>query len=130
MDLRPARADRRALLGHPRPGGLASGTWFSTVDEELSAAGVPPRLGISEIILSGPPVRLPFPGDTVPWMGTFPTARAAEFVAAHEAVFDLVEPEVRETAEYFVKAMRFEAEEWEAAEEADRVNDTLFFWCS
>ncbi|MDA5283660.1 DUF7691 family protein [Streptomyces sp. NPDC054904] len=111
-------------------GDWARQSWFSTVDEELSAAGVPPHLSISEIIMSGPPVRVPFPGDTVPWMGTFPTAEAAAFVAAHEAVFDLVEPEVRETAEYFVKAMRFEAEEWEAAEEGERVNDTLFFWCS
>ncbi|MEU9028908.1 hypothetical protein AB0D46_15510 [Streptomyces sp. NPDC048383] len=108
-------------------------SWFATVDEAFSAAGVPSHLGISEIFMSGPPVRLPHPGGSTPWMGTFPTADAAAFVAAHEAVLDLVEPEVRETAEYFIKAMRFEAEEWEAAgaaEGGDRVHDTLFFWCS
>ncbi|MET9608160.1 hypothetical protein ABZZ17_24355 [Streptomyces sp. NPDC006512] len=111
-------------------GDWARQSWFSTVDEELSRAGVPAGLGIFDIVTSGPPVRLPYAGDTTPWMGTFPTERAAEFVAAHEAVLHLVDPEVRETAEYFVKAMRFEAEEWEAAPEGARTDDTLFFWCS
>ncbi|MEU8436703.1 hypothetical protein AB0F18_28100 [Streptomyces sp. NPDC029216] len=106
-------------------------SWLWTVDEELSRAGVPARLAISQILMSGPPVRLPSAGDTTPWMGTFPTGLAAEFVAAHEAVLDRVAPEVRETAEAFLKAIRFEAEEWASADEDRRRNqDTMFFWCS
>ncbi|MER7343311.1 hypothetical protein ABT403_36470 [Streptomyces sp. NPDC000075] len=106
-------------------------SWFWTVDEELSRAGLPARLGISQILMSGPPVRLPPAGDTTPWMGTFPTELAAEFTAAHEAVLDRVDPEVRETVEVFLKAIRFEAEEWASADEDRRSRqDTMFFWCA
>lgn len=106
-------------------------SWFWTVDEELARVGVPARLAISRILMSGPPVRLPHAGDTIPWMGTFPTELAAEFVAAHEAVLDRVDPEVRETVEIFLKAVRFEAEEWAATREDRRDRqDTMFFWCA
>ncbi|MCX5380022.1 hypothetical protein [Streptomyces sp. NBC_00091] len=52
-------------------------------------------------------------------------------MAAHEAVLDRVDdPEVRETAEVFLKVMRFEAEEWEQEADESRRSDTLFFWCA
>ncbi|MFD0376877.1 hypothetical protein [Streptomyces sp. NPDC127112] len=106
-------------------------SWFWTVDEELSRVGVPARLALSRILTSGPPVRLPPAGDTTPWMGTFPTELAAEFVAAHEAVLARVDPQVRETVEVFLKAIRFEAEEWASADEDRRSGqDTMFFWCA
>ncbi|MFF4369155.1 hypothetical protein [Streptomyces sp. NPDC001594] len=106
-------------------------SWFRTVDEEVSRTGVPARLALSRILLSGPPVRLPPAGDSTPWMGTFPTELAAEFVAAHEAVLDRLDPEVRETVEVFLKAIRFEAEEWATAREEGRPGqDTIFFWCA
>lgn len=110
-------------------GEWARQSWLWTVDAELAGQGVPAHLGISEILMSGPPVRLPHAGDTTPWMGTFPVDRAAAFVAAHEAVLDRVGPEVRDTAKAFVKGMRFEAEEWETATESDRTRDTILFWC-
>ncbi|MEU8773664.1 hypothetical protein [Streptomyces sp. NPDC048606] len=111
-------------------GDLARPSWLSTVDEEMAAAGVPADLGIGEIVTSGPPVRLPSAGDGTPWMGTFPTERAAAFVAANEAVLDRVDPEVAETVGRFLKAIRFEAEQWESPGADRRTRDTLFFWCS
>ncbi|MFH7600222.1 hypothetical protein WDV06_34765 [Streptomyces racemochromogenes] len=106
-------------------------SWFWTVDEEVSRTGLPARLALSQILLSGPPVRLPPAGDSTPWMGTFPTELAAEFVAAHEAVLGRLDPEVRETVEVFLKAIRCEAEAWASTAEGLRSRqDTMFFWCS
>ncbi|MEU3315006.1 hypothetical protein ACGFY6_12330 [Streptomyces sp. NPDC048387] len=112
-------------------GDWARQSWFWTVDEEVSRAGIPARLALSQILLSGPPVRLPHPGDSTPWMGTFPTELAAEFVAAHEAVLDRLDREVRETVEVFLKAIRCEAEEWASTKESLRARqDTMYFWCA
>lgn len=103
-------------------------SWFYTVDEEMTRHGVPADLAPAAILFGGPPVRLPHPGDAVPWMGTFPASRAAEVVEAYEAVLDRLDPEVRETAEVLLEPMRVEAEEWEATKKAGRTQDTVFFW--
>ncbi|OEJ30674.1 DUF7691 family protein [Streptomyces subrutilus] len=103
-------------------------SWFHTVDEEMTRHGVPADLAPAAILFDGPPIRLPHPGDAVPCMGTFPASRAAEVVAAYEAVLDRLDPEVRETAEVLLGAMRVEAEEWESTKRAGRTEDTIFFW--
>ncbi|MEU9256199.1 hypothetical protein AB0D66_30735 [Streptomyces sp. NPDC048270] len=103
-------------------------SWFYTVDEEMTRHGVPADLAPAAILFDGPPIRLPHPGDAVPWMGTFPASRAAEVVAAYEAVLDRLDPEVRETAEVLLEPMRVEAEEWESTKRAGRTEDTIFFW--
>ncbi|MEU9143385.1 hypothetical protein [Streptomyces sp. NPDC048349] len=103
-------------------------SWFHTVDEEMTRHGVPADLAPAALLFGGPPIRLPHPGDAVPWMGTFPASRAAEVVAAYEAVLDRLDPEVRETAQVLLEPMRVEAEEWEETKEAGRTQDTVFFW--
>ncbi|MEV6950443.1 hypothetical protein [Streptomyces sp. NPDC051183] len=103
-------------------------SWFHTVDAEMTRHGVPADLAPAALLFGGPPVRLPHPGDATPWMGTFPASRAAELVAAYEAVLDRLDDEVRETAEVFLEPMRVEAAEWEATKKAGRTQDTVFFW--
>lgn len=103
-------------------------SWFHTVDEEMTRNGVAADLAPAALLFGGPPLRLPHPGDAVPWMGTFPACRAAEVVEAYEAVLDRLDPEVRETAEVLLEPMRAEADEWEATKKAGRTEETVFFW--
>ncbi|MGR4879603.1 hypothetical protein ACIPUC_09260 [Streptomyces sp. LARHCF249] len=103
-------------------------SWFHTVDEEMTRNGVPADLAPAALLFGGPPLRLPHPGDAVPWMGTFPASRAAEVVEAYEAVLDKLDPEVRETAQVLLEPLRVEAEEWESTKKAGRTEDTVFFW--
>ncbi|MFE7097596.1 DUF7691 family protein [Streptomyces erythrochromogenes] len=103
-------------------------SWFHTVDEEMTGHGVPADLAPAALLFSGPPIRLPHPGDALPAMGTFPASRAAELVEAYEAVLDRLDPEVRETAEVLLEPMRVEASEWERTKQAGRTEDTVFFW--
>lgn len=103
-------------------------SWLWDVDKELTALGVPAGLSLFELLTAGPPIRLPHPGDIEPWMSTFPVDRAADFVTAHAAVLDRLDPEVRETAGVFVEAMRFEAEERERSRDRHPHLDTVYFW--
>lgn len=103
-------------------------SWFYALDGELSRCGVPVDLLPSTFLFSGPPVRLPHPGDVFPQIGTFPAQRAAELAGAYEAVLGHLTLDYRATAARFAELMRFEADEWERAQRLGRTPDTIFFW--
>ena len=103
-------------------------SWFFALDDELARYGVPADLLPGSFLFSGPPLRLPPPGDTFPQIGVLPAPRAAALAAAYEAVADWLGPDYRATARKFAELMRFEAEEWESAQQLGQRLDTIFFW--
>ncbi|MEV6024259.1 hypothetical protein [Streptomyces sp. NPDC052036] len=103
-------------------------SWFHSVDDELARHGVPSELRPGSFLFSGPPVRLPHPGDIVPQIGVLPAQRAAALAEAYEAVLDRLDPDHRGTVSRFAEVLRFEAEEWESARQLGQTNDTIFFW--
>ncbi|WP_455711170.1 DUF7691 family protein [Streptomyces iakyrus] len=102
--------------------------WFYAMDDELARHGVPSDLLPGSFLFSGPPLRLPHPGDAVPAIGTLPAQRAAALADAYASVLGRLDPEFRGAARRFIDAMRFEAEEWESARKLGRNPDTLLFW--
>ncbi|MFF8671889.1 hypothetical protein [Streptomyces sp. NPDC015242] len=102
--------------------------WFSTLDDELARHGVPSDLLPGTFLFSGPPLRLPHPGDAVPAIGTLPARRAAALAAAYASVLDRLDPEFRDAARRFADVMRGEAREWESACRRGANPDTLLFW--
>ncbi|MEU2584771.1 hypothetical protein ABZ612_17800 [Streptomyces avermitilis] len=103
-------------------------SWFFALDDELARHGIPADLLPGSFLFSGPPLRLPHPGDAFPQIGVLPTPRAAALAAAYEAVADRLGPDYRVTARKFAELMRFEAEEWESAQQLGQTLDTIFFW--
>ncbi|WP_455753870.1 DUF7691 family protein [Streptomyces luteogriseus] len=103
-------------------------SWFHAMDDELARHGVPSDLLPGTFLFSGPPLRLPHPGDAVPSIGTLPARRAADLADAYTRVLDRLDPEFRGAARRFVDAMRFEAREWESARQLGTNPDTLLFW--
>ncbi|KOU75589.1 hypothetical protein ADK57_06595 [Streptomyces sp. MMG1533] len=103
-------------------------SWFHRMDDELARHGVPSDLLPGVFLFSGPPVRLPHPGDAFPAIGTLPTRRAAALADAYDAVLDRLDPEYQDTARKFAELMRFEAEEWESSRQLGQTLDTIFFW--
>nr|WP_189941398.1 hypothetical protein [Streptomyces aurantiogriseus] len=103
-------------------------SWFYTLDGELARHGVPSDLRPASFIFSGPPLRLPHPGDAMPQIGVLPAQRAGALAEAYEAVLDRLAPEFTETAGRLAELMRFEAEEWETTQRLGRTDDTIFFW--
>lgn len=109
------------------------GTWrrpsfFHAMDDELARHGVPSGLLPGAFLFSGPPVRLPRPGDAVPAIGTLPVQRAPALADAYDAVLDRIDPGFRSAAGRFAEVMRFEAREWESTRERGGRADTLLFW--
>ncbi|WP_234387913.1 MULTISPECIES: DUF7691 family protein [Streptomyces] len=102
--------------------------WFHAMDDELARHGVPSDLLPGTFLFSGPPLRLPHPGDAVPAIGTLPARRAAALADAYARVLDRLDPEFRGPARRFADALRFEAEEWEGARRPGTNPDTLLFW--
>ncbi|MEU6067141.1 hypothetical protein ABZ864_22280 [Streptomyces sp. NPDC047082] len=51
-------------------------SWFYVLDDELARHGVPADLLPGSFLFSGPPLRLPHPGDAFPQIGVLPTPRA------------------------------------------------------
>ncbi|MXM63422.1 hypothetical protein GR925_08170 [Streptomyces sp. HUCO-GS316] len=105
-------------------------SWFQRMDDALARHGVPSDLLPGSFLFSGPPVRLPHPGDAFPSVGTLPAQRAAALATSYEAVLGRLDPEYQDTARTFAELMRYEAEEWERAQKIGRTLDTLFFWFS
>ncbi len=103
-------------------------TWFYAMDDELARHGVPSGLLPGTFLFSGPPLRLPHPGDAVPAIGTLPAQRAAALADAYESVLGRLDPEYRDAARRFAEVMRFEAEEWESSRKLGMNADTLLFW--
>ncbi|WP_436849487.1 DUF7691 family protein [Streptomyces avermitilis] len=103
-------------------------SWFFALDDELARHGIPADLLPGSFLFSGPPLRLPHPGDAFPQIGVLPTPRAAALATAYEAVADRLGPDYRATARKFAELMRFEAEEWESAQQLGQTLDTIFFW--
>ncbi|MER7897013.1 hypothetical protein ABTX62_13070 [Streptomyces sp. NPDC096046] len=103
-------------------------SWFHAMDDELARHGVPADLLPGMFLFSGPPLRLPHPGDAVPAIGTLPTRRAAALAEAYTRVLDRLDPEFRGAARRFADAMRFEAEQWDSARRLGTNPDTLLFW--
>ncbi|WP_420710730.1 DUF7691 family protein [Streptomyces sp. NRRL S-146] len=103
-------------------------SWFHAMDDELARHGVPSDLLPGAFLFSGPPLRLPHPGDAVPAIGTLPAGRAADLADAYTRVLDRLDPEFRGAARRFVDAMRLEAQEWESARQLGTNPDTLLFW--
>nr|WP_255344843.1 hypothetical protein [Streptomyces avermitilis] len=52
-------------------------SWFFALDDELARHGIPADLLPGSFLFSGPPLRLPHPGDAFPQIGVLPTPRAA-----------------------------------------------------
>ncbi|WP_425584514.1 DUF7691 family protein [Streptomyces levis] len=102
--------------------------WFSTLDGELARHGVPSGLLPGTFLFSGPPLRLPHPGDAVPAIGTLPARRAAALARTYTSVLDRLAPEFRDGAARLADAMRFEARQWEKARGLGTNPDTLLFW--
>ncbi|MFF4958394.1 DUF7691 family protein [Streptomyces sp. NPDC001222] len=103
-------------------------SWFHSVDDELARHGVPSELRPGSYLFSGPPVRLPHPGDIVPQIGVLAAQRAAAVAEAYVAVLDRLDPDHQGTVRRFAEVLQFEAEEWESARELGQTNDTIFFW--
>ncbi|WP_328339002.1 hypothetical protein [Streptomyces violaceus] len=98
------------------------------MDDELTRHGVPSDLLPGTFLFSGPPLRLPHPGDTVPAIGTLPAQRAAALADAYASVLGRLEPEFRDVARRFAELMRSEAEEWESSRKLGTNLDTILFW--
>ncbi|MGW2888263.1 DUF7691 family protein [Streptomyces griseoruber] len=118
----PHFSDTSDLGVWPRP------SWFFALDSELARHGVPREVLPATFLFSGPPLRLPHPGDAVPQIGVLPAQRAALLAEAYERVLNRLDREFTETAGRFAELMRFEAEEWETARRLGRRDDTIFFW--
>ncbi|MCX4762321.1 hypothetical protein OG562_15315 [Streptomyces sp. NBC_01275] len=103
-------------------------SWFYALDTELARLGVPAELLPASFLFSGPPLRLPHPGDAMPQIGVLPVQRAAALAEAYERVLRHVDPEFTETVGRFAELMRFEAAEWETTQRLGRTDDTIFFW--
>ncbi|MGA5357304.1 DUF7691 family protein [Streptomyces purpurascens] len=103
-------------------------SWFHAMDDELARHGVPSDLLPGTFLFSGPPLRLPHPGDAVPAIGTLPAQRAAALADAYASVLDRLDPEYRDAARRFAEVMRFEAEEWESSRTLGTNPDTILFW--
>ncbi|WP_416982840.1 hypothetical protein [Streptomyces sp. T028] len=103
-------------------------SWFFALDSELARHGVPADIRPASFLFSGPPLRLPHPGDVVPQIGVLPAQRAGALAEAYEGVLNRLDREFTETAGRFAELMRFEAEEWETAQRLGRTDDTVFFW--
>jgi hypothetical protein len=96
--------------------------------DELARHGVPAGLLPGTFLFSGPPIRLPHPGDAFPQIGVFPVQNATALADAYERALPLLGPDYRETAARFAELMRFEADEWQTAQKLGQNNDTVFFW--
>ncbi|MFI8169940.1 hypothetical protein ACIGAN_26810 [Streptomyces sp. NPDC085931] len=103
-------------------------SWFHTLDDELARYGVPRELLPGTFLFSGPPLRLPHPGDTVPAIGVLPARRAAALADAYASVLARLDPQFRDAARRFTDVMRWEAEEWRKARALGTAPDTLLFW--
>ncbi|MFE2326239.1 hypothetical protein ACFXD5_20325 [Streptomyces sp. NPDC059385] len=91
-------------------------TFFSALDDALSAEGVPAELLPWQYIFSGPPseigFRIPRPVDGSPEIGIWPLAKAVPAVEAYRAVLDRIDPELRYDLEELIKALDSWASEW------------------
>lgn len=105
-------------------------SWFYALDSELARHGVPSEVLPAAFLFSGPPLRLPHPGDSMPQIGVLPAQRAVVLAEAYERVLDRLDREFTETAGRFAELMRFEAQEWATARRLGRNDDTIFFWFS
>ncbi|MGW3147339.1 MULTISPECIES: DUF7691 family protein [Streptomyces] len=103
-------------------------SWFYVLDDELARHGVPADLLPGSFLFSGPPLRLPHPGDAFPQIGVLPTPRAGALAESYGAVLDRLDPEFRDTTRQFAEIMRFEAKGWETARKLGQTTDTIFFW--
>ncbi|MFJ3439953.1 hypothetical protein ACIPM2_02040 [Streptomyces sp. NPDC086081] len=103
-------------------------SWFHTLDDELARYGVPRELLPGTFLFSGPPLRLPHPGDAVPAIGVLPARRAAALADAYASVLARLDPQFRDAARRFTDVMRWEAEEWRKARALGTTPDTLLFW--
>ncbi|MFF4588728.1 hypothetical protein [Streptomyces sp. NPDC001388] len=103
-------------------------SWFFALDSELARHGVPSDVRPVTYLFSGPPLRLPHPGDALPQIGVLPAQRAGALAAAYEGVLNRLDREFTETAGRFAELMRYEAQEWETARQLGRTDDTIFFW--
>ncbi|WP_420712133.1 DUF7691 family protein [Streptomyces sp. DSM 15324] len=103
-------------------------SWFFALDSELARHGVPREVLPATFLFSGPPLRLPHPGDTVPQIGVLPAERAALLAETYERVLSLLDEEFAGPARRLAELMRFEAQEWETARRLGRRDDSIFFW--
>ncbi|MFI7503530.1 hypothetical protein ACIBVL_34670 [Streptomyces sp. NPDC049687] len=103
-------------------------SWFYALDTELARHGVPSDVLPVSFLFSGPPLRLPHPGDAMPQIGVLPAQRAAALAESYERVLHRLDREFTGTAGRLAELMRFEADEWETARRLGRTDDTIFFW--
>ncbi|MEU2135091.1 hypothetical protein [Streptomyces sp. NPDC018352] len=91
-------------------------TFFSTLDDALSAAGVQADLLPYQYIYSGPPseigFRIPSPLEGSPEIGYWPLAKAGPAIKAYRAVLDRIDADLRYDLEELIKALDSWYSEW------------------
>ncbi|MFJ8390657.1 hypothetical protein ACIQ9Q_40480 [Streptomyces sp. NPDC094438] len=91
-------------------------TFFSALDDALSAAGVPAELLPNQYIYSGPPSKIGFyiprPLEGSPEIGCWPLAEAGPAVDAYRAVVDRIDTGLRYDLEELINALDGWSSEW------------------
>ncbi|WP_329468746.1 DUF7691 family protein [Streptomyces sp. NBC_01431] len=91
-------------------------TYFSALDDALSAVGVAQDLLPYQYIYSGPPANIgfyiPHPLDGSPEIGCWPLATAARAVDAYRAVVDRIDADMRYDLEELITALDGWSSEW------------------
>lgn len=97
-------------------------TFFSALDDALSAAGVPADLLPHQYVYSGPPseigFHIPHPLDGSPEIGCWPLAKAGPAVDAYRAVVDRIDTDLQYDLEELIKALDSWASEWNEGRDA------------
>ncbi|GGV97019.1 hypothetical protein GCM10015535_67490 [Streptomyces gelaticus] len=91
-------------------------TFFSALDDALSAAGVQADLLPYQYIYGGPPAeigfRIPRPLEGSPEIGCWPLAKAGPAMEAYRAVLDRIDADLRYGLEELIKALESWFSEW------------------
>ncbi|MFJ3876954.1 hypothetical protein ACIPW5_05800 [Streptomyces sp. NPDC090077] len=110
-------SDRSTLASYRSPI-----TYFSALDDALSAVGVPADLLPYQYLFSGPPAqigfRIPSPLEGSPEIGCWPLAKAVPAVEAYRAVLDRVDADLRYDLGELIEALDSWASEWSTGQGA------------
>ncbi|MFF1733714.1 hypothetical protein [Streptomyces sp. NPDC058247] len=91
-------------------------TFFSALDDALSAAGVPTELLPAQYLYSGPPLGIGFciprPLEGSPEIGCWPLSQAVLAVDAYRAAADRIDTDLRYDLEELITALNGWASEW------------------
>ncbi|MFJ8843873.1 hypothetical protein ACIRFF_13325 [Streptomyces cyaneofuscatus] len=95
-------------------------TVFTTLDDQLSAAGVAADLLPHQYIFSGPPSEIAFhippPAEGSPEIGCWPMQKAGPAIKAYREVLDRIEPGLRYELKELIEALDGWYSEWDGGE--------------